>query len=167
MSPTNDDLSGPLTWERQSIFSRDYFLKGRSGELANIGWPNVLSFRAEGRADGRTYILTRKGVFRPEVSVLRTPYEEKVAVMQLAGQGGRLEFSDGSRYTMVRPSILKLIWSFQDENGNEVASFTVPAFKKRMCEARVDGGMHRERQLLLLLIGWYVIVPKLDQRGGA
>lgn len=168
MSATAQDLAGPLRWERQGVLSREYSLRGARGVLASLRWPKAASDRAEGRAGTQGFLLTRKGLFRPVVTVARLPFEDVAATVRLSGGGGRMETADGAEYELARPSGWKGTWSLRDGQGRELATITVPAFKLRVGEVRLSEEGRRSRQLpFLLLVAWYVIVPKLDRSGGA
>ena len=157
----------PLRWERNGTFARDYTLRGE-GDMGTLRFPKLLSSKAEGSIGGRSYAMTRKGIFRPVVTVVLSPFDQEVATMNLKGGGGTLELIDGRRFTLVRDGMFKLSWSFRDERGAELVSFKVPAFKLRVGEVTVSPAVAGDKQLpLLLLMGWYAIVPLLDQAGGA
>ena len=128
----------PLRWERNGSFARDYTLRG-NGDIATLRFPKLLSSRADGSIGGHSYALTRKGVFRPVVSVVRSPFDQEVATMHLKGGGGQLELIDGRRFTLAREGMFKNSWSFRDEKGTELVSFKVPAFKLRVGEVAVRG----------------------------
>ncbi len=152
-----------LRWERNGTFSRDYSLRG-GRDVAALRFPKLISAQAEGSIGGRSYILTRKGILRPVVTVLQSPFDQEIATMRLRMGGGQLELIDGRRFTLVREGTFKNSWSFRDERGAEMVSFNVPAFKLRVGEVKVSPAVERDKQLpLLLLIGWYVIVQILDQ----
>lgn len=157
----------PLRWERNGTFARDYALRG-DRDVATLRFPKLLSSQAEGSIGGRYYSLTRKGILHPVASVVQSPFDQEVATMSLKGGGGQLELNDGRRFTLVREGMFKNSWSFRDERGAELVSFKVPAFKLRIGEVTVSPAVMSDKQLpLLLLMGWYVIVPLLDQAGGA
>lgn len=160
--------SGPavqLRWERNGAFARDYTLRG-DGDVATLRFPKLLSAQAQGSIGGRSYTFTSKGVFRRVVTVLQDPFDQEVATMRLGSRGGTLELIDGRRFTLVGEGAFKQSWSFQDERGAELVSFSVPAFKMRVGEVTTSISVMSGKMLpLLLLAGWYVIVQMLDQAG--
>jgi len=161
------DLAGWLRWERQGKLSREYALRGQGGEIASLAWPKPLLDQAEGRIGGQAYALSRRGILHPVAKVLRAPFDDEVAIARLSIGGARIELAHGAAYELTRPSAWKTRWTLVDDQGRELASINVPALKARVGEVAVSTEGRREKYLpLLLLISWYVIVPKLGQGGG-
>src|SRR5947209_8052170 len=150
MRQASDLGARELTWVQPERKVRAFTLQGAEGALVSIRWDGRGARAVVEAADGQ-WIIDRRGMMRPHVSVRTDGGETDLAVFHGSRDGGgRLELRDGRIYAWNNTNWRHTAWAWTDRSERLLLRF-----KGDRMTIEAAGTTVRELPLLVAL-SWYL-----------
>ena len=154
-----------LRWVQPGVGNRYHELKSDKGVLAKLKWKGMYGSLA--------YVLTNEGIFTLKRAGFLNPYvtvRRKAGISDLAkfdvdlGITGTIEFTEGPRFEVKRPSMIRRRWVVV--NWNDEPLFTIVKKKGGRYSADVPMSANpRETKHMMLIcaIVWYAFILSAEE----
>jgi len=168
-------LSGKLSWSRPRLFRREYLLLDSRAEIiARLNQIGILRSKAEiaevSGHDGTTVLaFERTGIVRQKIHVKSLdPRIPTVSRIELSWKGrAQIELLNGRRYAWVPDNFWLTAWTLMDEGGVMVASAKRKTLGYGGNFTIGDHGLESDELSLLVYLGWYLVIIKMDDAAAA
>jgi hypothetical protein len=150
-----------LQWVQPRSLNRYHELVADGELYGTLTWQKMFGSLALAVCAEGTYSFKKGGFLHPFVAIRRLSVEDDFGKMDMKlGQNGLLVLTDGQTFEFRRLGLWKSQWSFFDESGELLCTFTrkTKVLRQTGVISIEDKAVRKIHLPLLLLVGWYVIV---------
>ena len=161
--------SKSLRWEQSGKLASRLVADGEVA--ATLTWARSWGSLATGKSGDREWTFKRLGFLRPRVTVREADSDSNLAVLSINWAGeGAVVFSDGQTFQFKRSGFWHPEWSMLDSRGAGVLLLRPDSgWRRKKADVEIWGASTpNKRDVLLAILGWYVIIliSDYDYDGG-
>ena len=154
-------IPSTLEWEKESIMSRRYELKGGDSTYATLELSKFSGSKAEAKTTAGEWAYARRGLFSSAVRAQIPGSRQDIALYKPNWNStrGKITLASGETLLYRSRGFFAQSWVLTDQGGAPLLTFSKKGFLKHGCEVTVEpDGRKRQDLSLLVSFCWYILI---------